>query len=131
MMNKTRFLTADIETKKFLIIGREPGIFMFDDILILDEMWHNFICFTREYTEFGKKYFGHYLHHLPNTKSEKEKLKKLVSENPQKAREEYLESLRITMETCYDAFGQETVSKWFEVYPVLYSKENIKQLRKH
>ena len=119
------------ETKKFLIIGKKPGVFMFDDILILDEMWHNFICFTREYTEFGNTYFGHYLHHLPNTKAEKEKIKKLVAEQPEKAREEYLESLRITMEHCYDAFGEETVTKWFQDYPVRYNKETIKRLRKH
>ncbi|MEO6282389.1 MAG: hypothetical protein ABIO93_03310 [Dyadobacter sp.] len=119
------------ETKKFLVMGRLPGVFMFDDILILDEMWHNFICFTREYAAFGEAYFGEFLHHLPNTKAEKESVKELAAQNPEKAQQSYLESLKVTMEYCYDAFGEETVTKWFQVYPIMYSKENIKLLRKH
>jgi hypothetical protein len=119
------------ETKKFLYIGGKPGVVMLDDILILDEMWHNFICFTREYTAFGNHFFGEYLHHSPNKKAEKEHIKLKAIENPEEAQRDYFESLQVTMEHCYDAFGEETVTKWFQVYPIQYSKENIKALRKH
>ena len=33
----------------------------------VDEIWHNFILFTREYSEFCEKACGHMIHHRPNT----------------------------------------------------------------
>ena len=35
---------------------------------IIDEIWHNFILFTKEYHEFSKNVFGKYFHHTPNSK---------------------------------------------------------------
>src|SRR5690349_8840193 len=32
----------------------------------VDEMWHEFILFTQDYTHFCTMYFGEYMHHLPN-----------------------------------------------------------------
>jgi len=33
---------------------------------IVDELWHTFLLFSKEYTFFCKKAFGFYLHHTPN-----------------------------------------------------------------
>lgn len=33
----------------------------------VDEVWHAFILFTREYTEFCRSIFGRYIHHAPNS----------------------------------------------------------------
>ena len=33
----------------------------------VDEIWHNFILFTREYGEFCEKFCGRIVHHRPNT----------------------------------------------------------------
>ena len=33
----------------------------------VDEIWHNFILFTREYAEFCEKICGQMIHHRPNT----------------------------------------------------------------
>jgi hypothetical protein len=33
----------------------------------VDEIWHNFILFTREYGEFCDRACGHMIHHRPNT----------------------------------------------------------------
>ena len=33
----------------------------------VDEIWHNFILFTREYAEFCERVCGHMIHHRPNT----------------------------------------------------------------
>src|SRR5215207_9356064 len=59
------------ETKKFLFICRQPGVFIPDELLIVDEMWHNFILFTKEYQDFCAFYFGGYLHHTPATRAAK------------------------------------------------------------
>jgi hypothetical protein len=41
--------------------------------VIVDELWHLFILYTREYDEFCKKAFGFKLHHVPDDiKSEEE-----------------------------------------------------------
>lgn len=32
---------------------------------VVDELWHNFILYTRNYQQFCKRAFGHYLHHTP------------------------------------------------------------------
>ncbi len=61
------------ETLKFLYISQIPGVFIPDDLLIIDEMWHNMILFTPQYHKFSKEYFNTaYLHHVPASKKEKE-----------------------------------------------------------
>lgn len=118
------------ETLKFLYIAQLPGTFIPDDLLIIDEMWHNMILFTPQYHEFSQKHFQRYFHHVPAIKKEKEDRKKAVAEDPDKAREEYLEKLEVLMSVTFDNLGEGTVRKWFEDYPVRYSKERIKALRK-
>jgi hypothetical protein len=34
---------------------------------IIDDVWHNFILFTRQYHEFSARLFGEYLHHTPSS----------------------------------------------------------------
>jgi hypothetical protein len=132
MFNVSDVEAADIftETQKFLFICQLKGIFIPDDLLIIDEMWHNFILFTKEYNSFCMVHFGKYFHHLPATKKEKEEQKKKNEANPEAAKEEYLKKLEHLISTAYDHLGEETVIKWFRDYPTRYSKENIKALRK-
>lgn len=118
------------ETRKFLFICQLKGIFIPDDLLILDEMWHNFILFTKEYHSFCDKHFGRYFHHLPASKKEKEDHKIKNKANPDATMEEYLQKMEHLMSIAYDHLGEETVIKWFTEYPIKYSKENIKNLRK-
>lgn len=118
------------ETKKFLYVCQVDGIFIPDDLLILDEMWHNFILFTKEYHAFCNRYFHRYFHHLPASKKEKEDQKRKDLEDPEGARTLYLQKLEHVINTVYDQLGEATVIKWFREYPATYSKENIKQLRK-
>lgn len=118
------------ETLKFLYISQLPGTFISDDLLIIDAMWHNMILFTPEYERFSNKYFGEYFHHIPASKKEKEERNKKHLDNPEAARKEYLANLEVLLSITYDHLGEATVKKWFEEYPVRYSKENIKALRK-
>jgi len=118
------------ETKKFLYVCQADGIFIPDDLLILDEMWHNFILFTREYQAFCNRHFNRYFHHLPASKKEKEEQARKNLQEPENARAVYAQKLEHIISTIYDQLGEETVIKWFQVYPEVYSKENIKHLRK-
>jgi len=38
--------------------------------LRVDEVWHQFILFTLEYTRFSKRFFGRYIHHSPGNAPE-------------------------------------------------------------
>jgi len=96
--NQTDFETAkDVfhETLKLLWLMEEQKreeplglqtvpsqILVFRQMAIMDEMWHTFILFTKEYSAFCEKYFGHYIHHLPTTSKERKKDQSLRSADP-------------------------------------------------
>ncbi len=119
------------ETKKFLSISLKKGVFISDDLLIIDAMWHNFILFTSKYEQFCMQCFDNrFLHHLPASKKEKEDQRLMLEKDPELARQEYLNKLEKMMSIVYDELGPETVVKWFQQYPEKYSKEHIKSIRK-
>lgn len=118
------------ETLKFLYLTRKGDAYIPDDMLILDEMWHNFILFTREYAVFCQNHFGGYNHHNPATKAEKEARKKAAAEDPEARKAENLANLGKLMELTYDHLGPETVEKWFQIYPEKYSPDRIRALRR-
>lgn len=118
------------ETLKFLYISQQPGIFIPDELLILDEMWHNFILFTRDYEAFCQQHFGRFVHHQPASKAEKMAYKAAHVANKDAARLEFNQKLETMMSAVYDHLGEDTVIKWFSVYPEVYSIAIIKKLRK-
>lgn len=132
MMDITETEAEDIftETKKFLYLSQLAGIFIPDELLILDEMWHNFILFTKEYQAFCEKNFGRFVHHQPAAKKEKLLQKELFEKDQNVARADFNKKLEVLISAVYDHLGDDTVIKWFSAYPQLYSIENIKKLRK-
>ena len=55
-----------IEIKRYLVLCEatpETSYGMFS--ALVDEAWQTFILQTREYADFGQRYFGRYLHHVP------------------------------------------------------------------
>ncbi|MBC8082119.1 MAG: hypothetical protein H7Z21_02805 [Hymenobacter sp.] len=118
------------ETKKFLYLSHYSPVFIPDDLLILDEMWHNFILFTPAYHAFCQTHFQKFLHHLPATKQEKAQQVKQREQDPAQSQQEYLARLEALLGAAYDHLGAETVSKWFQRYPELYSKAQLLALRK-
>lgn len=39
---------------------------MDEEMKLIDVMWHKFLLYTQDYMDFCGKYFGEYLHHLPD-----------------------------------------------------------------
>ncbi|UOQ70194.1 hypothetical protein [Hymenobacter cellulosilyticus] len=118
------------ETKKFLYLSQLTPAFIPDDLLILDEMWHNFILFTREYQDFCQAHFQKYLHHLPATKQEKAEQARLREQDPEQNKQRYLDRMEGLLEATYDHLGEDTVRKWFQQYPEQYSQARLLALRK-
>ena len=55
-----------MEMVKFLYIAGTNRGQSFTPSKQIDEMWHTFILFTKEYAEFYQEYFGFFIHHTPN-----------------------------------------------------------------
>ncbi len=118
------------ETKKFLYLSHHYPVFIPDDLLILDEMWHNFILFTPAYAAFCQTHFQKFLHHLPATRQEKAEQVKQREQAPAQSQQEYLAQLEALLEATYDHLGEATVCKWFQTYPERYGKAQLLALRK-
>jgi hypothetical protein len=69
-VEESRVDTAITEFRKFLglIVCGYNGLGMTSREV--DDVWHTFILFTCEYTDFCSQVFGHYLHHQPATADE-------------------------------------------------------------
>lgn len=138
------------ETLKWLWLcgTRNQTVPMLSPMGIVDEMWHNFMLCTKEYSAFCNKYFGHFIHHTPTLNDEEAELSHdaqfLSGEahngfiphvppltKPQSTPPRVKETeLRETLSLVYDTLGEETVKKWYSEYPSIYSVEKIKALKK-
>lgn len=75
------------------------------EIAKIDEMWHTFILFTRDYADFCERHFGLFVHHAP-TPTEDEP----VSAQPGDVRRR----LERQFGLIYDVLGEETLIAWYE-----------------
>ncbi len=55
------------EVKRYLVLGRmdETKIWQMHSLRV-DEAWHQFILYTKQYSDFCQRFFGRYLHHRPS-----------------------------------------------------------------
>lgn len=119
------------ETKKWFWLcykvidsGIKTPVFIDDSILIIDEMWHNFILFTKDYERYCVEKFGFFIHHLPTTKSESEGWSKDIEGNVKL----YLQNVENQYSIIFDLLGKETLLLWYKDFPVNYSKKKIKKM---
>lgn len=55
------------EAKKYIVLVRCDGSHIWEmHSLRVDEAWHQFILFTKQYSEFCERFFGRYVHHSPS-----------------------------------------------------------------
>jgi len=105
------------ETKKWLwLCGTRPQsmrLTVFGPMKRLDEMWHTFILFTREYTEYCMDNFGFYIHHAPTTRAEAERHRQRAAASPEQAQAELRGERRAMMLLVHDEFGEATLRRWF------------------
>lgn len=88
-------LAPDNKELKFIFI-------MDEDMKIIDQMWHIFLLYTKDYMDFCEKYFKQYIHHLPD----------IVPNMPQST-EEFEINLERFLSYCYDNLDENTVRRWF------------------
>lgn len=125
-----------IETKKWLWLASkvEPsnmGLFIDKPLLIIDEMWHNFILHTKHYYKFCLENFKRFIHHSPTPPAEKKVRQEQFLSNPTQVLKEQEEKLSRQYSLIYDHLGPETLLKWYETMPKKYTPEYIKSIKKH
>jgi len=120
------------ETKKWLwLCGTRPRsmrLTVFGPMKLLDEMWHTFILFTREYTEYCMENFGFYVHHAPTTIAEAEQYRQRATASPEETQAQLREERRAMMLLLHDEFGAETLKRWFGDYATRYSEAQLRGL---
>jgi hypothetical protein len=106
-----------------------PKVFIDNTMIMLDEMWHTFILFTKEYQSFCEKYFGFFLHHSPTTKLEKDELRKRVILNRELVLQETYDKTKKQYELIQELLGEETLKKWYIEFADKYTVNEIDKLR--
>jgi len=99
-------------------------------LVVIDEMWHNFVLFTKEYFKFCKVHFGYYLHHAPATEKEDEDSKAKLTRLTKRERvEAFKNARRPQYQYVYDKLGKECFQKWYVDYPQRYSYINLMEMQ--
>jgi hypothetical protein len=78
---------------------------MHEEMRDIDNMWHNFILYTRDYTAFCEKYFGKFLHHQPD-----------IADQMVQTEGEFSEHMEKYLTYVYDNLGEGTVRHWFAAH---------------
>lgn len=71
VFDKDNFEHLFVELKKFFYLSSKSKLALPMTSIEVDNIWHQFILFTRDYFDFCEHIFGRYLHHSPNVKSDK------------------------------------------------------------
>lgn len=124
------------ETKKWLWLASEShndrniGMSMDKPLLIIDEMWHNFIIYTKHYQQFCMDKFNKFVHHIPTPSWTRKKTEFALLNNSSKDIEEKKKHSFDQLSFIYDKLGAETVMKWYEEFPTKYTADYIASIKK-
>lgn len=78
------------------------SLVMHQEMRPIDEMWHNFILYTKDYQDFCQHYFGQFIHHYPD-----------IAEHSVPVEHEFSVELEKYLIYLYENLGEETVLRWF------------------
>lgn len=102
-----------------------PDISISESMIIIDEIWHEFILVTEHYTDFCNENFGKYIHHPPPMPKFALN-QKILSE--QECIEIFIGEL---LETTYDYLGGEVTTRWFDDYHQYLPDNHEEELSHH
>lgn len=122
------------ELKRFLFLAAKYGdtqrIFTHEALYIIDEMWHTFILFTKDYHDFCMDHFGFFLHHNIVKRDVKMQAVKELEEDREKAAETLKPMLRKYYTLIYETLGEEVLVKWMKTYGSKYTKPYLNSIRR-
>lgn len=123
------------ETKKWLWVAAEAAeedmnLAIDKPLQVIDEMWHNFILYTRSYHKYCMDKFKRFIHHEPTPSSEKTRFKNEFLKNPSEVIRQKRERQQKQLSFLYDKLGAETIIRWYEELPSKYTEQYLNQIRK-
>lgn len=130
-LEDARLLFDDV--KRWLFLGEQPDVVeatIHGPLLILDEMWHNFVLFTKEYTAYCTDVYGRYLHHGPTTQREALQVEAEFAASPDAARARFVERRARQRDAVVRYLGVETLIRWYVDYPIKFGDEFFATARK-
>lgn len=108
--------------------GKDSDLAISQSLKLVDEMWHTFVLFTRDYQAFCDQYFGFYIHHSPTPLRIYNQQIAAYEQQP----EQYMARLHGEFERqlslVYDVLGEETVLKWYSQYLDKYTDEQMRRI---
>ncbi len=121
-----------LNTKKWLwLIAQSEfiGMSITDPLFVIDEMWHNFVLFTVDYTHYCLDCFGRYLHHAPMKQSQKIARQRKLKADPAQVREQESDQLNQQCLLICKKLGADTLLKWYVEYPEKYNEDFFNHYR--
>ena len=100
-----------MDTHKKEPIAAPRRIIVYRPMAVIDEMWHEFILFSRAYTAFCRRFFGNYLHHKPTTSADRVR---------ERDREDLRREVEAQCRYIREKLGGETLARWFKDFPARY-----------
>lgn len=78
-------------------------VFIMDEAMRpIDDIWHIFLLYTKDYMEFCEKYFGQYIHHLPD-----------IVPDLEESHDKFEQNLTKFINYNYELLGHDTMQRWF------------------
>lgn len=124
------------ETKKWLWLAAksseqsEFNLFIDKHLMIIDEMWHNFILHTKQYYKYCFGNFNRIIHHVPTPSKSKQLVNKDRLTNHEAELSKNREKTRKQFDFIYDNLGPDTLLKWYEEMAEKYTPEYLESLRR-
>jgi hypothetical protein len=97
--------------------SRYVAVPLLSEARAVDLMWHTFLLFTEDYAAFCDRYFGFFIHHIPQTRKDAEAWRAKLEADRQSAIQERRAVLKPAYELIYDVLGKDVLIRWVEEYP--------------
>jgi hypothetical protein len=100
-----------------------PPLEIRTSMMFMDEMWHEFILFTRDYERFCRDYLGRHIHHLPTTRDQKRASRRAWREDPRGMHQAREQKLLAQFAFIHEQLGGRVLARWAQTYKARYTPE--------
>lgn len=105
-------------------------IFTHEPLWIIDEMWHTFILFTKDYRIFCETFFGGIIDHNITVRKDKLDIIDGLEKKDENITDQVTIAVKRLYELIYEYLGKETLIKWIDGYGKKYTLEYMNTIRK-
>jgi len=97
---------------------------------VIDEMWHTFVLFTKDYFAFCQGHFGRFIHHSPMTHDELLRFRTDFRADRERVTSRIAKERRAQYELVAERLGVDTLKRWYVDYETKYSPAVLRRLRR-